>query len=398
MVIAAVCTVSCGPKPARTVAPPPRSSPPPIVAGSGGVDGSGSVGSVADGIAYGGATYGGASTGAVYGGASYGGAPGGGASSGGAPAGGARADGAGSPTDRAADGNASYGGATYGGVPPQGRPLTWTVKVSDNATSKPLSRISVTAVELTWDCKTRVLPDPPRGPDDRHRPPRTETYDCKGGKDHVTKLTDASGVATLQLPHSLYELAAIKHPSYFPTDFPDPMYRRIASSLVTSTITNGGATRLFEYRLFPYSALKVKTEAQAESLALKNPIVNKCLAAHPQLTHAVEKPSLMWRVKFLYPGANNMVFESTVDAISADVGFLGCWDPCCAVRAPSRFERRLTECAKLRGATPAARKPWDCDTLAQDFARLQDFYRRQGDPAELQKYEELYRAYEKGEK
>lgn len=51
------------------------------------------------------------------------------------------------------------------------------------------------------------------------------------------------------------------------------------------------------------------------------------------------------------------------------------WDPCCASRAPSRFERRLTECAKLRSATPTERKRWDCDTLAQDFVRLQDFYR-----------------------
>ncbi len=312
-----------------------------------------------------------------------------------------RAEGGGSAdtgAKRPAAAGSAIGGATYGGVLPQGAPLTWTVKVTDNATSKPLSRVSVTAVELTWDCKTREVPVPP-DPDNHHRPrSRTETYGCKGGTHHITKLTDASGTATLQLPHSLYDLAAIKHRSYIATDFPDPMYQRLASSLVKTTISNGGASRLTEYRLFPYSALKVKTEAQAETLALKNPIVKKCLAAHPKLTHAIEKPSLMWRVKFLYAGANNMVFESTVDAISADVGFLGCWDPCCAVRAPSRFEKRLTECAKLRGATPAQRKPWDCDTLAQDFVRLQDFYRRQPNPAELQKYEELYRAYEKGEK
>jgi hypothetical protein len=297
-----------------------------------------------------------------------------------------------------AAGSGSVGGATYGAVLPQGAPLTWTVKVTDNATSRPLSKVSVTAVEQMWDCKTRQLPDAPQDLDHRHRPPPTETYGCKGGKQHVTKLTDATGTVTLQLPHSLYELAAIKHPLYVPTDFPDPMYRRIASGLVKTSITNAGASRLTEYRLFPYSAFKVKTDAQAESLALGNPIVKKCLAQHPKLTRVVEKPSLMYRVKFLYAGANNMVFESTVDAISADVGFLGCWDPCCALRAPSRFERRLTECAKLRGATPSARKPWDCDTLAQDFVKLQDFYRRQGDPAELKKYEELYRAYEKGEK
>jgi hypothetical protein len=30
--------------------------------------------------------------------------------------------------------------------------------------------------------------------------------------------------------------------------------------------------------------------------------------------------------------------------------------------------------------------------------RLQDFFRRQGDTASLQKYEELYRAYEAGAK
>lgn len=363
--------------------------------------GNASAGSASDRAGYGGASYGGASGGASGGGASGGGGARGGTSDDGPLAGGAQVGGVpvGNAPDRRDDGGTSYGGATYGGVLPQGAPLTWTVKVTDNATSAPLSRISVTAVEQTWSCKTRELPAPPRTiHDDRHRPPRIETYDCKGGKHHVTKLTDASGAATLQLPHSLYQLSAIKHPSYVPTDFPDPMFQRIASSLVKTSISNGGASRLTEYRLFPYSALKVKTDAQAETLALQNPIVKKCLAAHPQLTHAVEKPSLMWRVKFLYAGANNMVFESTVDSISADVGFLGCWDPCCARRAPSRFERRLTECAKLRAATAAERKPWDCDTLAQDFVRLQDFYRRQPDPAELQKYEELYRAYEKGAK
>ncbi|HSD88098.1 MAG TPA: hypothetical protein VLB44_11310 [Kofleriaceae bacterium] len=314
------------------------------------------------------------------GGASYGGAAYGGASYG-------------SATDGAA-----YGGTPYGGALPQGGQLTWTVRVTDNATGAPLSQISVTAVEQTWDCKTRELPDPQPDLDHRHGPARIETYDCKGGTHHITKMTDASGAVTFKLPHSQYQLAPIKHQAYFPTDFPDPMYQRIASSLVKTSITNGGASRLTEYRLFPYSALKVKTEAQAEALALQNPIVKKCLAQHPQLTHAIEKPSLMWRVQFLHAGAKNLELLTTVDSISADVGFLGCWDPCCAARAPSRFERRLTECAKLRSATLDERKRWDCDTLTQDFARLQDFYRRQGDTASLQKYEELYRAYEQGEK
>jgi hypothetical protein len=292
----------------------------------------------------------------------------------------------------------STGGATYGGVLPQGTAMTWTVKVVDNATSAPLAKVSVTALELTWDCKTREVPLP-RGPDNHHRPhSRTEIYDCKGGTKHITKLTDASGTATLQLPHSLYQLGPIKHPSYLATDLPDPMYQRIAASLVKTSISNGGASRLTEYRLFPTSALKVKTSAQAESLALANPVVKKCLAAHPQLTHAIQKPSLMWRVQFLYAGANNMVFESTVDTISADVGFLGCWDPCCAVRAPSRFEKRLLECPKLRSATKLSRKSWDCDTLPQDFVKLQDFLRKKGDDAELKRYEALYRAYEDGEK
>jgi hypothetical protein len=338
-VIVAVSALSCGPKPASKVAPAPQGSAAmPITEDTGS---------------------------ATYGGVAYGGA--------------------------------AYGGATYGGVLPQGAPVTWTVRVTDNASSAPLSRISITAVEQTWGCKTRELPEPRPNFDDRHRPPRIETYDCKGGKHHVTKLTDASGVVRFQLPHSLYQLAPIKHPAYFPTDFPDPMYQRIASSLVKTSITSGGASRLTEYRLFPYSALKVKTETQAEALALQHPIVKKCLAQHPQLTHAVEKPSLMWRVQFLYGGANNLEFLTTVDSISAEVGFLGCWDPCCAARGPSRFERRLTECAKLRSASQGERKRWDCDTLAQDFVRLQAFYRRQGDTASLQKYEALYRAYEAGE-
>jgi hypothetical protein len=308
--------------------------------------------------------------------------------------------------DGAPLGGTTYGGMTYGGVTyagaaaapaPQGGALTWTVRVTDDATSKALPRISVTAVEQTWDCKTRVLPDPRPNHDHHHGPPPTETYDCKGGTHHVTKLTDASGAVTFQLPHAQYELGPIKHLGYFPSDFPDPMYQRIVSRLVKTTITNGGAGRFTEYRLFPHSALKVTTEAQAEALALQNPIVKKCVAQHPQLTRAVEKPSLMWRVQFLYAGAKNLEFLTTVDAISGDVGFMGCWEACCAGRAPSRFERRLTECAKLRGATADKRKPWDCDTLAQDFVRLQDFYRRNPNPAEQQKYEELYRAYEAGE-
>ena len=329
------------------------------------------------------------------GGASVGGASVGGASVGGASVGGASYGGA---SYGSANHGGAFGGTSYGGTLPQGGPLTWTVTVTDHATSAPLSRISVTAVEQTWGCKTRELPAPRPDLDHHHRPPRIETYDCKGGKHHVTKLTDASGAVTFQLPHSLYQLAPIKHQAYFPTDFPDPMYQRIASSLVKASITNGGASRLTEYRLFPYSALKVTTDAQAEALALQNPIVKKCLAQHPQLTHAIEKPSLMWRVQFLYGGAKSLEFLTTVDSISAEVGFLGCWDPCCAARGPSRFERRLTECAKLRSATLAERKRWDCDTLAQDFVRLQDFYRRQGDTASLQQYEELYRAYEEGEK
>jgi hypothetical protein len=299
-------------------------------------------------------------------------------------------------------GGATYGGATYGSAPtvalPQGGALGWTVKVSDNATNKPIAKVSVTAVELTWDCKTREIPLP-RDPDNTHRPhSRTETYGCSGGKNHITQLTDANGSTTFNLAHSMYELGAIKHKSYFATDFPDPVYQRVASTLVKTSISNGGASRLTEYRLLPESALKVTTDAQAETLALANPIVKKCLAAHPQLTHAVKKPSLLWRVQFLYAGANNMVFESTVDSISGDVGFLGCWDPCCAVKAPSRFEKRLTECAKLRGTNSSMRRNWDCDTIAQDWVKLQDFFRRtNGDPAELKRYEQLYREYEAGE-
>jgi hypothetical protein len=332
LIIFALCVVSCGPKSASNVAPPSRgSSAVPIQADIGGVS-------------YGGATYGGA----------------------------------------------TYGGTSYGGALPRGGPLTWTVKVTDNATGAALSKISITAVEQTWDCKTRVLPTPPQDPDDRHRPPTIETYDCKGGKHQVTKLTDARGEAILELPHSQYQLAKIEHKAYFPPDFPDPMFQRIASSLVKTSITNGGAGRR------TYSALKVKTDAEAEALALQNPIVKKCVAQHPTLTRAIQKPSLMWRVQFLYSGAKNLEFLSTVDSISGDVGIMGCWDPCCAGRAPSRFERRLTECAKLRAATSAERKPWDCDTLAQDFVRLQDFNRKQGDTAALQKYEDLYRAYEAG--
>jgi hypothetical protein len=300
----------------------------------------------------------------------------------------------GNATRAAAKADGSFGGRTYGNALPQGAPMTWTVRVIDNATSAPLPRISVTAFEQTWGCKTRELPEPPRNVDDRHRPPRIETYDCNGGRQHITKLTDASGSVTLQLPHSLYQLAPIKHPAYFPTDFPDPSFRRISSSLVKTTIANAGATRLVEYRLFPYSALKVKTETQAATLALQHPIVKKCLAQHSQLTHTIEKPSLMWRVEFLYSGAKNLEFSTTVDSISGEVGFLGCWDPCCAMRAPSRFERRLDECAKLRSATTAERKRWDCDTLAQDFVKLQELLRRQNDTASLQKYEQLYRAYE----
>jgi hypothetical protein len=272
------------------------------------------------------------------------------------------------------------------------------VKVVDNSTSAPLAKVSVTAVELTWDCKQREIPIP-RDPDNHHRPhSRTEIYGCKGGTNHITKLTDATGTTILQLPHSLYDLGPIKHPNYIATDLPDPMYRRISPGLVKMSISNGGARRLTEHRLFPISALKVKTDAQAETLTLANPIVKKCLAAHPPLTHALQKPSLMWREQFTYPGAKNMVFESTVDTISGDVGFLGCWDPCCAVKAPSRFEKRLVESPKLRASSQLDRKSWDCDTLAQDFVRLQDFYRRQGKLDELKEYEALYRAYEKGEK
>ncbi len=274
--------------------------------------------------------------------------------------------------------------------------MIWTVRVSDDLTGAPLPKISVTAVEQTYDCKTRELPQPPRDPDDRHRGPRLETYGCKGGEHKVTRLTDMSGAVTLRLPHALYELAPIKQQGYFPSDFPDPMYVRIASRLLETTITNGGASRHSEYRLFPYSALKVTTEAEAEALALKNPIVKKCLAQQPQLTRAVEKPSLMWRVQFLQAGAKNLEFMTSVDAISGEVGFMGCWHSCCAGRTPSRFSRRLTECAKLRKATAAERKPWDCDTLAQDYVRLQDFYRRNPNPAEQQTYEELYREYEAG--
>jgi len=292
----------------------------------------------------------------------------------------------------------STGGATYGGVLPQGAPLTWTVKVVDNATSAPLPKVSITALELTWDCKTREIPIP-RDPDNTHRPhSRTEIYGCKGGTNRITKLTDANGTATLQLPHSLYELGPVKHASYIATDLPDPMYRRIAPTLVKMSISNGGASQLTEYRLFPTASLKGKTDGRAETLVLANPIVKKCLAAHPTLTHAIQKPSLLWRAQFTYPGANNMVFESTVDTISADVGFLGCWDPCCAVKAPSRFEKRLIECPKLRTASKLDRKSWDCDTLGQDFVKLQDFYRRQGKLDELKEYEALYREYEKNEK
>lgn len=303
-------------------------------------------------------------------------------------------------TGGATYGGATYGGATYGGaaaIPARGGALTWTVTITDNATGKPLAKVAVTAVELTYECKTREI-QLPRDPDNHHRPhSRTETYDCKGGKNHVTQLTDANGSTTFKLAHSMYELGAIKHKGYFATDLPDPVYQRAAVTLVKTSITNGGASRLTQVRLIPESALKVTTDAQAETLALAHPIVKKCLAAHPQLTHAVKKPSLLWRVQFLYAGANSMVFESTVDSLSGDVGFLGCWDPCCAVKAPSRFEKRLIECAKLRGTNSDMWRNWDCDTLARDWVELQDFLRRQGKAAEIPEYEKLYRAYEAGE-
>jgi hypothetical protein len=270
--------------------------------------------------------------------------------------------------------------------------FVWSVQVRDYQTKAPLARVSVTAIEQTWDCKTRVMPRPVPAQDHDHRPPSIETYDCKGGRNHITRLTDAGGSVTFQLPHPQYEIAPIKRPDYLPTDFPDPSFRRIASSLTKTSTTAG--RRLSEYWLFPYAALKVKTGTQAEALALQNTFVKNCLGQHPQLTHDVERPSLTWRVQFRYPGANSLKLVTTVDSLSEEVGFLGCWDPCCSGRAPSRFERRLTECAKLRNASSQERKPWDCDTLPQDFDRLKDFYRRQGDSTSLQKFEELYRAYE----
>jgi hypothetical protein len=214
-----------------------------------------------------------------------------------------------------------------------GSAVTWTVQVADHAANVPLARVSVTLVELTWDCKTRELDQPRQDPDDRYRQPRIETYDCKGGKQELTQLTDAVGTATFHLPHAQFLLRPIKHASYFPTDFRDPVYQRIAGSLMKMTITSGN--RHISYSLFPYAGLKVKTEAEARQHAMNNAIVQNCLAMHPQLTHAVKKPSLLWRVQFADPGAKNMRLEATVDSISSDVGILGCWDPCCANRRPS---------------------------------------------------------------
>lgn len=338
-VIVALGAVSCGGKTATHVAPEPMKRAAALDAGIGGV------------------SYGGA----AYGGAAYGGAA---------------------------------GGATVIAVPAQGSALAWTVTVTDNATSKPLAGVSITAYELTWDCKTREVPEPPD--ERRHHPVRIEQYDCKGGKDRVTKLTDAHGSVTLQLPHAQYDLAPIQQQGYFPSNFPDPVYQRLAQALVKTSVANGSASRLTEYRLFPTAAVVVKTDAQAEALALKNPIVRKCMAQHPQLTHKTNNPSLLWRVEFLYAGAKNMELEATVDSLSGEVGFLGCWDPCCAQRAPSRFEKRLVECARMRGTNDPMRKNWDCDTLAQDWVKLQDFLRNRGETAELKRYEDLYRAYEAG--
>ena len=183
-----------------------------------------------------------------------------------------------------------------------------------------------------------------------------------------------------------------------PTAFRDPVYPADRTGSHEDVDHEQWCDQTHRVSAVPESALKVTTDAQAETLALQHSIVKKCLAEHPQLTHAVKKPSLLWRVQFLYAGANSMEFESTVDSITGDVGFMGCWDPCCAQRAPSRFEKRLVECAKLRGSTSSMRKNWDCDTLAQDWVKLQNFLGRKGETAELQRYEELYRAYDAGEK
>jgi hypothetical protein len=104
--------------------------------------------------------------------------------------------------------------------------FVWSVQVRDYQTKAPLARVSVTAVEQTWDCKTRVMPRPAPAQDHDHRPPSIETYDCKGGRNHITRLTDAGGSVTFQLPHPQYEIAPIKQPDYIPTDFPDPSFRQ----------------------------------------------------------------------------------------------------------------------------------------------------------------------------